>query len=358
MTDPTRLPDLVVETTPGGTRAVLLVVLVADEAGDAIDLTGWGAELGLLDQFREATLPPVNEAETDRDAGVVAFDLDGATVLAHRERAGLDLTLTPPARPSFTAAHGRLSAVLRASDGDPATPKRVEIAVTVDGQGEPVRVGATVYAGPEPSDEKIDAAIAAFGALTQPEADLLYRRIGQLVALADVEGLAAALLAKADLVGGKLVTSQLPPIATAEVVAVADEAAMLALTPAEVQPGDRALRQDLDQSPIYVLTGADPSALASWRRQVEVPGIYSVNGQSGSEVTLGAADVGASPSGHLHDERYRRLSESVPQASVSGLAAALAARPTGTGISAIVALTQAAYDALTPDPTTLYVVTD
>lgn len=207
-------------------------------------------------------------------------------------------------------------------------------------------------------DGQLASALADLDVLTEPEADLLYRRIGQLVALADVEGLAAALLAKADLVGGKLVTSQLPPIATAEVVAVADEAAMLALTPAEVQPGDRALRQDLDQSPIYVLTGADPSALASWRRQVEVPGIYSVNGQSGSEVTLGAADVGASPSGHLHDERYRRLSESVPQASVSGLAAALAARPTGTGVSAIVALTQAAYDALTPDPTTLYVVTD
>lgn len=36
----------------------------------------------------------------------------------------------------------------------------------------------------------------------------------------------------------------------------------------------------------------------------------------------------------------------------------LATKVTGDGITDIVALTQAEYDALTPDPTTLYVVTD
>ena len=45
--------------------------------------------------------------------------------------------------------------------------------------------------------------------------------------------------------------------------------------------------------------------------------------------------------------------------TVDGLQAALDARPIGTGVTAIVALTQAAYDALDPPAaTTLYVITD
>lgn len=44
-------------------------------------------------------------------------------------------------------------------------------------------------------------------------------------------------------------------------------------------------------------------------------------------------------------------------ADVTDLQAALDARPTGTGITAIVSITEAAYDALDPkDPATLYVI--
>lgn len=42
---------------------------------------------------------------------------------------------------------------------------------------------------------------------------------------------------------------------------------------------------------------------------------------------------------------------------VAGLNTALNARPTGQGVTHIRALTQAQYDDLTPDPTTLYVIT-
>lgn len=45
-------------------------------------------------------------------------------------------------------------------------------------------------------------------------------------------------------------------------------------------------------------------------------------------------------------------------ASVSSVSSALSTKIDGDGITDIVALTQATYDGLTPDATTLYVVTD
>lgn len=59
-----------------------------------------------------------------------------------------------------------------------------------------------------------------------------------------VIGLAAALDAKADLVNGVIPTSQIPREAMGDTVVVASQAEMLALTTAQVQPGDIAIRTD------------------------------------------------------------------------------------------------------------------
>jgi len=100
----------------------------------------------------------------------------------------------------------------------------------------------------------------------------------------------AALDAKADLVGGVIPTAQLPSLAFNEAVTVADQAAMLALTTAQVQPGDLAIRSD--GAGTFILTATDPSVLANWTLlDSPTAPVTSVNSQTGN-VVLGKSDVG------------------------------------------------------------------
>jgi hypothetical protein len=100
----------------------------------------------------------------------------------------------------------------------------------------------------------------------------------------------AAFDAKADLVGGVIPSSQMPSLALTNVVTVASQAAMLALTSGQVQPGDIAVRTDGAGS--FILTSADPSILGNWTL-LDAPAnlVSSVNGQQGT-VVLGGADIG------------------------------------------------------------------
>lgn len=102
--------------------------------------------------------------------------------------------------------------------------------------------------------------------------------------------MASALASKADLVNGVLPTSQLPALATSERVVVASQAAMLALTTAQVQRGDVAIRTD--GAGTFILGADDPSVLGNWSLlNAPTDAVSSVNGQSGA-VTLGKADIG------------------------------------------------------------------
>lgn len=105
----------------------------------------------------------------------------------------------------------------------------------------------------------------------------------------------AALDAKADLVGGKVPTSQIASISTHETAVVADTAARLALTGAQVQPGDEAIvtTGTTAQRGRWLLLAADPSQAASWLRLSGPGGVQSVNGQTVENPVLGAADVNA-----------------------------------------------------------------
>lgn len=100
----------------------------------------------------------------------------------------------------------------------------------------------------------------------------------------------AALAGKADLVGGVIPTSQIPAVALFDPVVVASQAAMLALTPAQVQRGDVAIRTD--GAGTFVLNAADPSVLTNWlRMNSPTDTVTSVNGQTGT-VALAKGDVG------------------------------------------------------------------
>lgn len=108
---------------------------------------------------------------------------------------------------------------------------------------------------------------------------------------------------KADLVGGKVPSSQIAAISTHETVTVASQTARLALTTAQVQPGDEAIVTGGTNAEKgrWLLTAADPSLTASWLRLSAPGGIQSVNGQTVPDVVLGAADVGATPAAHATD---------------------------------------------------------
>jgi hypothetical protein len=113
-------------------------------------------------------------------------------------------------------------------------------------------------------------------------------------AISTVSGLQGALDAKPDLVGGVLPSSVLPSVSIVNRVPVANQAARLALTSSQVQPGDIAFQSDVSLH--YLLTQAPASTNSNWA-PVDAGGsaITSINGQTSGSVVLAAADVGAAP---------------------------------------------------------------
>jgi hypothetical protein len=119
-----------------------------------------------------------------------------------------------------------------------------------------------------------------------------------------------ALPLKADLVNGKIVTSQLPALSLVTAVPVAGQVEMLALTDDQVQPGDIAVRPDGS----WLLLRTPVNDINNWIMLSTGGGVQSVNGQEGI-VHLGAADVGAIAIGAM-----------ISQTQITGLGTALAAK--------------------------------
>lgn len=99
---------------------------------------------------------------------------------------------------------------------------------------------------------------------------------------------------KADLVGGKIPTSQIPAQATHETVVVANSAARLALTSNDVQVGDNCVQTGDPGRGTYTLQSSDPSQPSSWVLLVApTDAVSSVNGQTGV-VNLSKSDISLS----------------------------------------------------------------
>lgn len=151
------------------------------------------------------------------------------------------------------------------------------------------------------------AIVAVNNAISATQADVN----AEIAALNDLlDQFNAQFTTKADLVGGKIPSSQIPDVSLGRAVPVANEAAMLALTNSQVQPGDFAVRPD----GVYFLNAAPPSNLNNWIQFTVAASVFSVNGESGV-VTLSAADVGA-----------RSASAPVPLADITGLVSALSGK--------------------------------
>jgi hypothetical protein len=133
------------------------------------------------------------------------------------------------------------------------------------------------------------------------------------------------LSAKADLVGGLVPTSQIPSLALTTTHVVASQAAMLALTTSQAQPGDLAVRTD--GAGTFILTDPDPSVLANWTRlNAPTDAVTTVNGQSGT-VVLGKSDVGL---GNVDNTSDANKPVSTAQQAALDLKAPIAS-PTFTG---------------------------
>lgn len=138
-----------------------------------------------------------------------------------------------------------------------------------------------------------------------------------------IAGLGTTLGTKADLVNGTVPISQLPNLALPNVVTVANQAAMLALTAAQVQYGDFAVITGTSAAGTYILAGTgDPSQLANWSSiSTGAAPVTSVNGYSGT-VVLQASDVGALAS-----------NASIPITQITGLSTQLATFATTTALT-------------------------
>jgi hypothetical protein len=174
-------------------------------------------------------------------------------------------------------------------------------------------------------DNALQAAITALTTSTGSTLDTLTQ---------DVTIIQGQIPLKADLVGGKVPTSQIPDMAITKSVPIANDAARLALTSAQITPGDFAV----SPNGIWLLNANPPSDPANWVEFNVTATVSSVNGKTGA-VVLSAADVGARPVG-------------VPLvvSDVSGLQSALNSKTDVTVHNALVTR----VTTLETDPTTVH----
>jgi hypothetical protein len=203
------------------------------------------------------------------------------------------------------------------------------LTTTVDGKAEASAVTAlTATVATKANQNDLTALTTTVGTkANQSDLSALTTTVGTKANQSDMTAAQSAITAlqtgKADLVGGKVPSSQLPSVALSTVTVVANKAAMLAQTTTQVQPGDITVITATVDKGNYILSGdGTPATEGNWVKLVVPDGnVASVNGQSGA-VILGAADVGA-----------RSLSTLLAISDTSGLQAALDAKASTTALT-------------------------
>lgn len=240
-------------------------------------------------------------AESARDTATTA-----ATTAANS--AGAAATSESNAETSADAADG--SAVAAAGSASTAAGHATAASTARTG-AETARTGAesardaaagSAAAAQGAADDANDSAVAAAASAAEA-ADVVLSGVpnatdtvkGGIVLTGDLGGTwdaptVPALANKADLIDGKVPTSQIPARALVVPHPVADTAARLALT--DVQPGDIAIQSANPGRGTYMLMDDNPSDPDSWVLQVSpTDAVSSVNGYQGI-VVLGKGDVG------------------------------------------------------------------
>lgn len=210
----------------------------------------------------------------------------------------------------------------------------------------------TVVAGGTGGSGAVSSVAGKIGAVVLVPADVSLGNVNNTSDAAKPISTAQAAVnaAKADLVSGLIPTSQIPALALTTVVPVATRAAMLALTSAQVQPGDFASVAADPGKGTYGLTAADPSQLSNWvltNSPTDV--VLTVNGQQGtvvlakSDLGLGSVDNTADaskPVSAAQQAAISALSLSLPVTAISSNATAvIGARNSVTATAGPIAIT-------------------
>ena len=138
---------------------------------------------------------------------------------------------------------------------------------------------------------------------------------------------------------GKLKSSIIPQIAITDTFVVASQAAMLALSSAQV--GDVAVRTDINKS--FILKADGYSTLANWQELLTpTDKVQSVNGKTGA-VTIGCSDIGAATTTqlsnhassdiHLTTTQKTKIADSKNYLIISGASQAVATSTSSTDIT-------------------------
>ena len=138
---------------------------------------------------------------------------------------------------------------------------------------------------------------------------------------------------------GKLKSSIIPQIAITDTFVVASQAAMLALSTAQV--GDVAVRTDVNKS--FILKADGYSTLANWQELLTpTDKVQSVNGKTGA-VTIGCSDIGAATTTqlsnhassdiHLTTTQKTKIADSKNYLIISGASKAVATSTSSTDIT-------------------------
>jgi hypothetical protein len=98
----------------------------------------------------------------------------------------------------------------------------------------------------------------------------------------------------------KVPAEYLPAISITDVMAAADEAAMLAL---DAQRGDVAIRTDIDKT--FILSTDDPAVLVNWKEIKSGLSVHSINGKTGVAVQLTTKDIPEDQNEYFTSQRAR-----------------------------------------------------
>ncbi|GEB97782.1 hypothetical protein [Corynebacterium flavescens] len=239
----------------------------ADRAANMVGTTTWNGDVLSVNGVSS---PPLTGPKGQD--GTVAFD-----------------ALTEEQRESLRGEPGKDATAVNIADGS-ITDAKLASKVTVQPEANAIvkRWGSGHISVPSDPDSA-DAAASKAYVDTQRDTRTTPSAVSSQIA--------SAITSKADLVGGKVPTSQIPEVALTKPQSVTSRSALLALT---AQEGDVGIITTGADKGTYMLGAGESSQWASWVPLASSPGapVQSVNGQVGT-VVLSAADVGAPTTSEL-----------------------------------------------------------
>jgi hypothetical protein len=277
--------DLVTANTAIAARALEtdLVTLqnTVNTKANQSDLTALGTEVGTLATTSALNSLATQVANCATSAQLATTNATVATLATQASVASLTTTVgTLATQSALATTNSNVSAI------QTALPSKADLVSGVLKSSEIPPLAISNITG-------LQTALNGCATLTGSGSTVPLGQMPQNIPQSYVAGLGTTLGAKADLVNGVVPLSELPALNLPNVITVANQAAMLALTTAQVGSGTIVLVTAGAGVGTYIFTGNNPAQLTSWT-ELATPNapVTSVNSYTGT-VVLQASDVGA-----------------------------------------------------------------